>query len=106
MCKMHAPYAAYRRADSDGPWFCSPRCEEAYRRSPRSASLMIEVLNHRCGTGGCSVTSFSSALSSLVVSIAPSIVSIQARRSRSKWLCLALGLIVTAEEALPDKAEI
>jgi adenylate cyclase len=34
VCKMHAPYAAYRRADSDGPWFCSPRCEEAYRQSP------------------------------------------------------------------------
>jgi adenylate cyclase len=39
VCKMHAPYAAYRRADSDGPWFCSPRCEEAYRKSPRTYAL-------------------------------------------------------------------
>jgi adenylate cyclase len=39
VCKMHAPYAAYRRADSDGPWFCSQRCEEAYRRSPRTYPL-------------------------------------------------------------------
>jgi adenylate cyclase len=39
VCKMHAPYAAYRRADWDGPWFCSPRCEEAYRRSPRTYPL-------------------------------------------------------------------
>ncbi|MGD9884906.1 MAG: adenylate/guanylate cyclase domain-containing protein [Reyranella sp.] len=39
VCKMHAPYAAYRRADSDGPWFCSLRCEEAYRRSPQTYPL-------------------------------------------------------------------
>jgi adenylate cyclase len=39
VCKMHAPYKAYRRADSDGPWFCSPQCEEAYRRSPLTYSL-------------------------------------------------------------------
>jgi adenylate cyclase len=36
VCKMHAPYAAYRRAAPDGPWFCSPRCEEAYRKSPQT----------------------------------------------------------------------
>lgn len=36
VCKMHAPYASYRRADRDGPWFCSPRCEEAYGRSPQT----------------------------------------------------------------------
>ena len=36
VCKMLAPYSAYRRADSDGPWFCSPGCEEAYRRSPQT----------------------------------------------------------------------
>lgn len=36
VCKMHAPFAPYRRAAPDGPWFCSPRCEEAYRRSPRT----------------------------------------------------------------------
>jgi class 3 adenylate cyclase/YHS domain-containing protein len=36
VCKMHAPYEAYRRAEPDGPWFCSPQCEEAYRRSPQT----------------------------------------------------------------------
>jgi adenylate cyclase len=36
VCKMHAPYAAYRRAAPDGPWFCSPRCAEAYRNSPQT----------------------------------------------------------------------
>jgi class 3 adenylate cyclase/YHS domain-containing protein len=34
VCKMHAPYEAYRRATPTGPWFCSDRCAEAYRRSP------------------------------------------------------------------------
>lgn len=34
VCKMHAPYSSYRREERDGPWFCSPRCEEAFRRSP------------------------------------------------------------------------
>lgn len=36
VCKMHAPYAQFRRAAPEGPWFCSPRCEEAYRRSPKT----------------------------------------------------------------------
>jgi adenylate cyclase len=36
VCKMHAPYASYRRAVGDGPWFCSPHCEEAYRKSPQT----------------------------------------------------------------------
>ncbi|WP_246569401.1 adenylate/guanylate cyclase domain-containing protein [Rhizobium bangladeshense] len=36
VCKMHAPYSSYRRAAPEGPWFCSPRCEEAYRRSPQT----------------------------------------------------------------------
>jgi adenylate cyclase len=36
VCKMHAPYAAYRRAVPTGPWFCSERCAEAYRRSPQT----------------------------------------------------------------------
>src|SRR4029077_18977091 len=31
VCKMHAPYASYRRSEAAGPLFCSPRCEEAYR---------------------------------------------------------------------------
>ena len=34
VCKMHAPYEAYRRTTPTGPWFCSERCAEAYRRSP------------------------------------------------------------------------
>ena len=36
VCKMHAPYAAYRRTTPVGPWFCSKRCAEAYRRSPET----------------------------------------------------------------------
>ncbi|WP_234841815.1 adenylate/guanylate cyclase domain-containing protein [Sinorhizobium meliloti] len=36
VCKMHAPYSSYRRAAPEGPWFCSPRCEEAYRKSPQT----------------------------------------------------------------------
>lgn len=40
VCKMHAPYATYRRADRVGPWFCSPRCEEAYRLSPETYPLL------------------------------------------------------------------
>ena len=34
VCKMHAPFEAYRRTVLTGPWFCSPRCAEAYRQSP------------------------------------------------------------------------
>jgi class 3 adenylate cyclase/YHS domain-containing protein len=36
VCKMHAPYAAYRRTAPTGPWFCSERCAEAFRRSPET----------------------------------------------------------------------
>jgi adenylate cyclase len=36
VCKMHAPYSSYKRAAPEGPWFCSPRCEEAYQRSPQT----------------------------------------------------------------------
>ena len=36
VCKMHAPYEAYRRTAPKGPWFCSERCAEAYRRSPET----------------------------------------------------------------------
>jgi adenylate cyclase len=36
VCKMHAPYASYRRMPPQGPWFCSPLCEEAYRKSPQT----------------------------------------------------------------------
>lgn len=35
VCKMLAPYAAYRRTTPTEPWFCSERCAEAYRRSPQ-----------------------------------------------------------------------
>lgn len=38
VCKMHAPYASYQR-NSKGPWFCSSRCEEAYRASPQTYPL-------------------------------------------------------------------
>ncbi len=34
VCKMHAPYEAYLRTTPTGPWFCSERCAEAYRRTP------------------------------------------------------------------------
>ena len=36
VCKMHAPYSAYRRLAPTEPWFCSERCAEAYRRSPEA----------------------------------------------------------------------
>jgi adenylate cyclase len=36
VCKMHAPYEAYRRTAPTGPWFCSERCAEAFRRSPET----------------------------------------------------------------------
>jgi adenylate cyclase len=39
VCKMHAPYASYRRAVPEGLWFCSPRCEDAYRKSPQAFPL-------------------------------------------------------------------
>ncbi len=33
VCKMHAPLAAYHRADGER-WFCSPLCAAAYARNP------------------------------------------------------------------------
>ena len=39
VCKMHAPFASYRRAKQEGPWFCSPHCEEAYWKSPQTYPL-------------------------------------------------------------------
>ena len=36
VCKMHAPYEAYRHNPPTGPWFCSEKCAEAYRRSPEA----------------------------------------------------------------------
>lgn len=40
VCKMHAPYAPFRRGEQQGPWFCSPPCEEAYRKSPQTYPLL------------------------------------------------------------------
>ncbi len=34
VCKMHAPYEAYRRTSPTEPWFCSEHCAAAYRRTP------------------------------------------------------------------------
>lgn len=39
VCKMHAPYSAFLRACPIGPWFCSPACADAYRRSPQTYPL-------------------------------------------------------------------
>jgi adenylate cyclase len=36
VCKMLAPYAAFRRTRPTEPWFCSERCAEGYRRSPET----------------------------------------------------------------------
>jgi adenylate cyclase len=36
VCKMLAPFAAYRRATPSEQWFCSQRCADAFRRSPHS----------------------------------------------------------------------
>jgi adenylate cyclase len=36
VCKMHAPFAAFRRTAPTGPWFCSERCAEAFARSPEA----------------------------------------------------------------------
>src|SRR5438552_5503266 len=35
VCKMLAPYAAYRRTKPTGRCFCPERCADAYRRSPQ-----------------------------------------------------------------------
>jgi len=43
VCKMHAPYAAYRRSSPTGPWFCSERCAEAYRRSPEAYRSRVKA---------------------------------------------------------------
>ena len=39
VCKMAAPYSSFQRVVPDGLWFCSPRCEEAYHRSPQTYPL-------------------------------------------------------------------
>lgn len=40
VCKMAAPYSAFLRSAPEGPWFCSPRCEEAYARSPQTYPVL------------------------------------------------------------------
>jgi adenylate cyclase len=36
VCKMHPPYRGFKLEPRDKPWFCSPRCAEAYKRSPET----------------------------------------------------------------------
>lgn len=36
VCKMHAPWSAYRSEPPPDPWFCSEECAEAYRASPQT----------------------------------------------------------------------
>ena len=36
VCKMHAPWSAYRTEPPPGPWFCSEQCANAYRASPET----------------------------------------------------------------------
>ncbi len=36
VCKMLAPYSAFVRQRPEEPWFCSPRCEEAFHSSPEA----------------------------------------------------------------------
>lgn len=36
VCKMLAPYSAFVRQRPEKPWFCSPRCEEAFESSPET----------------------------------------------------------------------
>jgi class 3 adenylate cyclase len=40
VCKMHAPYSAFSRAQPAGYWFCSPECETAFRRSPGTYEMV------------------------------------------------------------------
>lgn len=43
VCKMLAPYASFPRMDAGEPWFCSPRCKQAYLRSPHTYGATILV---------------------------------------------------------------
>src|SRR5689334_19500799 len=43
VCKMHAPFEAYRKTTLNGPWFCSARCADAYRRSPETYPGWVEA---------------------------------------------------------------
>jgi S1-C subfamily serine protease len=52
------------------------------------------------------LTGLSAALSGLIVKVAPAIVAVHARRSRSSGFVWRPGLIVTADEALTDEGEL
>ena len=45
VCKMHAPFEAYRKAAPTGHWYCSERCAEAYRRSPETYASVSKAAN-------------------------------------------------------------
>jgi len=44
VCKMHAPFEAYRKTTLSGPWFCSAGCADAYRRSPETYPGWVEAV--------------------------------------------------------------
>ena len=52
------------------------------------------------------IEELSNALSSLVAKLAPSLVTVRSRRSRSTGFVWRPGLIVTADEALADEGEV
>jgi len=47
VCKMHAPFEAYRKAVPTGPWFCNELCAEAYRLSPQTYAIRSSVTGSR-----------------------------------------------------------
>ncbi len=49
VCKMHAPFEAYRRMVLTGPWFCTDGCAEAYRRSPETYPGWVAPSTVRAG---------------------------------------------------------
>ena len=52
------------------------------------------------------IEELSNALSSLVAKLAPSLVTVRSRRSRSTGFVWRAGLIVTADEALADEGDV
>src|SRR5246127_4560490 len=52
------------------------------------------------------LSSFSSALASVVARATPSIVSVHSHRSRASGFVWKPGLVVTADEALADEGEV
>jgi adenylate cyclase len=49
VCKMYAPFAAYRRAAPNRPWFCSHQCEAAYARSPETYPPVSAAIRQSAG---------------------------------------------------------